>query len=156
MKSPKTTSIIEVENNIRVEFVSGLAQPLLAQSILDSINATSAGEHSNITSLNIVLGNDEFLQQLNKDFRGYDEPTDVLAFDLCEESSETVEGDIYISLDRALAQATERGEKASRETIRLAVHGFLHLCGWDHDDEDSLKSMVECGEKYIVDLQEGS
>ncbi len=138
---------------INIDFVSSEEDPLLAQSIIESLNATSAGELCKIANLNIVLGDDDLLKQLNKDFRGYDEPTDVLAFDLCDDASELVEGDIYISLERALAQATERGEAASRETIRLAIHGFLHLSGWDHDDEESLKSMVDCGEQYIVDLQ---
>ncbi len=138
---------------LHIEFVTGISQPLLANSIQKSLNATSLGEKCKVSNLNIVLGDDDLLKQLNKDFRGYDEPTDVLAFDLSDDPS-AVEGDIYISLDRAEFQAAQFGEKTSKETVRLAVHGFLHLCGWDHDDEVSLKNMVECGEKYIVDLQE--
>ncbi len=141
---------------LQIEFMTGPSQPFLAKSIEKSLSAASNNEGRKIAGLNVVLGNDEYLKQLNNDFRGYDEPTDVLAFDLGDETSESVEGEIYISLDRAAVQAGERGESASREAVRLAVHGFLHLCGWDHDDEASLKNMVERGEEYIVDLQEGS
>ena len=128
-------------------------QPLLAQSIIDSLVAVQTGEHRAAKSLSVVLGDDELLKELNHEYRGYDEPTDVLAFDLSDDPAGEVEGDIYISMERAAFQATQCGDKPIKETVRLAVHGYLHLCGWDHDDDDSLRNMVECGEKYIVVIE---
>jgi len=107
------------------------------------------GENKVLNSLSIILSDDKLLQQLNSDSLGIDEPTDVLAYDLSEESSDKIEGEIYISLDRVDIQATEHSVEPETELLRLIVHGILHLCGMDHDNDVSLKEMIDHGEKYI-------
>lgn len=86
---------------------------------------------------NIILVDNEYIHELNKNYRNIDRPTDVITFAL--EDNGTIEfdghrmlGDIYISLDKAHAQAIEYGHSFKREVCFLAVHGFYHLLGYDH------------------------
>ncbi len=98
--------------------------------------------------INIVLADNRELQRLNRQYRGKDAPTDVLSFPMLEEggpaaaSDETIMlGDVYISLDKAGEQAEEAGHSLHRETLILAIHGLLHLIGYDHQSEDDYEAM---------------
>lgn len=101
----------------------------------------------------IILAEDSYLQELNRRFRGLDAPTDVLAFNMLEpagskeaeaagESTAAV-GDIYISLDRARDQAAQAGRPFEREVLILAIHGLLHLFGYDHDSAAAAETMEQ-------------
>ncbi|QUS60670.1 rRNA maturation RNase YbeY [Synechocystis sp. PCC 7339] len=102
--------------------------------------------------LTLLFTGDRRIQQLNRQFRHQDKPTDVLAFAALEvdfpltESEEMEEplylGDIVISLERADHQARERGHSTKLEVVWLTAHGLLHLLGWDHPDEASLTTML--------------
>ncbi len=86
--------------------------------------------------LTIVLTDDEEIRTLNRDFRGLDAPTDVLAFPANETDPQTGErylGDIVISWERAQQQAAEHGHSPEAEVQLLVVHGVLHLLGFDHE-----------------------
>lgn len=91
---------------------------------------------------NIIFVSEEEIRRINREFRKTDAVTDVISFALCddEELPPTEElGDIFICLDKALAQAREYGHSSSREVAFLAVHGYLHLCGFNHmtkEDEE--------------------
>jgi probable rRNA maturation factor len=93
--------------------------------------------------VSVALVDDAAIRVLNRDYRGIDQPTDVLSFaqqegeELIDSSSVLVLGDIVISLERAEAQAAEYGHSLNRELAFLLVHGLLHLAGYDHDDEFS-------------------
>jgi len=90
----------------------------------------------------LTLTGDEHLREYNRRYRGLDEPTDVLAFAAQETpkdqrfqappGTEHWLGDIVISLPRARRQAREAGHPFNDEVRLLAVHGFLHLLGYDH------------------------
>jgi probable rRNA maturation factor len=90
----------------------------------------------------ITLTGDENLREYNSRYRGLDEPTDVLAFAAREQptdqrfqappGTEDWLGDIVISVPRARQQAEEAGHPVNDEVRLLAVHGFLHLLGYDH------------------------
>ncbi len=96
----------------------------------------------------VILADDSYLQSLNERYRGICAPTDVLSFSMlegeepgfCEEEGFPV-GDIYISMDRAAAQAVEAGHSVQREVAVLTVHGMLHLLGFDHAGEDDARRM---------------
>lgn len=91
----------------------------------------------------LLSGNDE-IQALNRDYRGYDKPTDVLSFEAHERDPETgvlYLGDIIISLERAFAQAETGGHLLVAETQLLVVHGVLHLLGHDHADAEEKAEM---------------
>lgn len=96
---------------------------------------------------NIIFVNNEEIHQINKEWRGVDRETDVISFALEDEdtvlSSERVLGDIYISIDKAREQAKEYGHSLKREICFLSVHGFLHLLGYDHMNEEDEKVMFD-------------
>lgn len=93
---------------------------------------------------NIIIVDNEEIHKLNRECRGIDRPTDVITFAL-EDNNDfpdldvRILGDIYISLDKAKGQALEYGHSFLRELSFLAIHGFLHLLGYDHmkkEDEE--------------------
>ena len=94
--------------------------------------------------LAIVITDDEQLQELNRDFRDVDSPTDVLSFPASEVDPETGRlylGDILISIERAGEQATAGGHPLEAELQLLIVHGILHLLGHDHGEPDEKDRM---------------
>ncbi|MCD8511980.1 MAG: rRNA maturation RNase YbeY [Bacillus sp. (in: Bacteria)] len=107
--------------------------------------------------VSITFVGDEHIQQLNRDYRGKDQPTDVLSFALDEGDEATVIkgdfpqllGDIIISVPRAVEQAKEYGHDINRELCFLAVHGFLHLIGYDHNTEEEEKAMFSKQEEIL-------
>lgn len=101
-------------------------------------------------SVNFV--DDKEIQELNRNYRQKDEPTDVISFAIQEkvdgelhiygeEDIPTILGDIVISIDRAKEQAEEYGHTLEREISFLTIHGFLHLLGYDHLTEEEEKEM---------------
>ena len=94
--------------------------------------------------LSIVLTDDAQIQALNRDYRGYDKPTDVLSFEAHERDPETGTlylGDIIISMERAAAQAEQGGHLLLAEIQLLVVHGVLHLLGHDHAEAEEKAKM---------------
>ncbi len=98
--------------------------------------------------LSLTFVDNETIHEINQEYRGVDRPTDVISFAL-EEGEELeivgadlprVLGDIIISVPKAREQAEEYGHSFMRELGFLAVHGFLHLLGYDHetDEEEAL------------------
>lgn len=94
-------------------------------------------------SINIIMVEPQTIQDMNKRFRNIDRVTDVLSFPMLDNIDELQNeidielgdvniGDIYICRKRAQEQAQEYGHSFSRELCFLAVHGFLHLLGYDH------------------------
>lgn len=100
---------------------------------------------------NIIFVDDNYIHELNKNYRGVDRPTDVISFALEDgEKIDTGEfrmlGDIYISIDRTKAQAIDYGHSFLRELAFLSVHGLLHLLGYDHmkkEDEEVMFGLQE-------------
>ncbi|MWC27493.1 rRNA maturation RNase YbeY [Paenibacillus sp. MMS18-CY102] len=121
-----------------------------------------AGEQEGLTEgdVSLTFVDDEEIHRLNRDFRHVDRPTDVLSFAMQEDGEDEPEivfevesedeqdpfsgmfGDIIISTERALAQSEEYGHSLEREIGFLFVHGFLHLIGYDHQDEEGEAEMT--------------
>ncbi|NLG84855.1 MAG: rRNA maturation RNase YbeY [Firmicutes bacterium] len=106
----------------------------------------------------ITLADDPYLHELNREYRGIDAPTDVLSFGLREETPEEpaylepgpeVLGDVVISAERAVAQAAEYDHSLARELAYLAVHGLLHLLGYDHDRPEEAEEMRRLEEDIL-------
>ncbi|SHN11282.1 rRNA maturation RNase YbeY [Gracilibacillus kekensis] len=98
--------------------------------------------------ISITFVNNDVIKELNQQYRNIDRPTDVLSFAL-EEGVETIVGadipimlgDIIISVNKAEEQANEYNHSFSRELGFLALHGFLHLLGYDHMESEEEKKM---------------
>ncbi len=80
-------------------------------------------------SISVVLVGDQYLLELNKKFLNHRYKTDVISFELS--GTKTIEGEVYISVDRASVQARRYKVSAEREIVRLLIHGVLHLTGWE-------------------------
>ncbi|TGK51990.1 rRNA maturation RNase YbeY [Leptospira kanakyensis] len=94
--------------------------------------------------LSILLVNDELMQEINLERRGYDKTTDVLSFPLYSDSPPIpfqILGEVVISMDTCRRQAKEIGHSIIDEFYRLLVHGILHLFGYDHEtnEEDAIQ-----------------
>jgi rRNA maturation RNase YbeY len=87
--------------------------------------------------LSLLLTDDAEIQELNKTYRDLDKATDVLSFpqdeDAVNESGDTLLGDVVISVGTAARQAEEHHLSFNEELILLAIHGILHLLGYDHE-----------------------
>ena len=121
--------------------------------------------------VNVLFTDNTSIQEINKNNRDIDAPTDVLSFPIGEypvpgnfdtleeeqpevfhpETGELMLGDIVISVERVVSQAEEFGHTFLREVIFLEVHGLLHLLGYDHiDDEERL--IMEEKQRQIMDM----
>ena len=102
--------------------------------------------------VSLVFADSEMVQQLNRDYRGVDRPTDVLAFYMLPQKEAGSFfalpldgvlrlGEVIISYPQAVEQATEQGHSVERELALLIVHGILHLLGYDHEQPEEEKRM---------------
>ena len=94
--------------------------------------------------VHVIIGRDTLLRRLNRDFRGRDRATDVLSFRY-EGAPGRAPGDpdaeIYVSLERAAAQARERRHGLGSEFVLLVLHGLLHVQGHDHHERGEARRM---------------
>lgn len=111
------------------------------------------------TSLAILVTGDDEVREMNRQFLGIDEPTDVLSFpDEADDfvqgiSEEVLLGDIAIALPTATRQADEAGHSLDAEVAHLLVHGILHLCGYDHEQGGEEEARMRSREEhYLGDL----
>lgn len=104
---------------------------------------------------NIIIVDKAKIKEINEAYRGIDRVTDVISFaledDLVMTSPEGIRvlGDIYICIERARQQASEYGHSFKRELSFLAVHGLLHLLGYDHMNEEDEKIMFSKQEEVL-------
>lgn len=115
----------------------------------------------------VTLTDNDGIREMNMEHRGIDKPTDVLSFPLIEyvngepaiepgdidpESGRVFLGDIVISVDKAMEQAQSYGHSPEREFAFLAVHGILHLLGYDHETEEDEKIMFSIQESILEEM----
>jgi len=116
--------------------------------------------------INILVTTDDGIRQINCAARSIDSPTDVLSFPMFEleagnpptcwdayidpETQLCPLGDMAISLERAIAQASQFGHSVTREIGYLTIHSILHLLGYDHLDEDEQKRVMRKREEEIA------
>jgi probable rRNA maturation factor len=102
--------------------------------------------------VSLVFTDSETVRQLNRDYRGVDEPTDVLAFSMLPQKGTdssfalppdglTRLGEVIISYPQAAEQAEEQGHSPERELALLVIHGILHLLGYDHEEPEEESKM---------------
>ena len=96
--------------------------------------------------VSLLVTNNEIIQNINRDYRGKDMPTDVISFAYNETDNfgpVEVIGDIVISQDRVIEQAKEYNHSEEREFYYVLCHGLLHILGYDHIEEEDKKIMRE-------------
>lgn len=123
--------------------------------------------------VNVILTDNEAIREINREQRDIDAPTDVLSFPMVDfeeesnfdhvedyvedyfnpETGELMLGDIVISVEKVIEQAENYGHSQERELAFLIAHSMLHLCGYDHMDDEE-REVMEAKQREILD-QEG-
>lgn len=157
-----------MENETEREFLFSVEDTarLVCQAVLEGEGCPYEAQVS------IVLTDGRGIREMNREYRGIDRETDVLSFpnvdfeeegvfDIGEDSEadyfdpetgELVLGDIMISVDRVYGQAQEYGHSVRREFAFLVAHSMLHLCGYDHMEEEERARMERRQEEILTGL----
>ena len=148
-------NFLDIEENIKyLELVEKVIKQAFYTEGVDKINLY----------INVILTNPENIRKANKEYRNIDKETDVLSFQMFEKKEieymlkngnerEDVLGDIIISIQRVEEQAKEYGHSFEREFAYMLIHGFYHLMGYDHIEENDKKQMREKEEEVLEKLQ---
>ena len=129
----------------------------LIEKVVEECFKTEKMEDSKLY-ISVTLTNPENIRKLNKEYRDVDKETDVLSFPMFEKNEiedikeieyEEVLGDIVISIERVKEQAEEYGHSFERELAYMMVHGFYHLMGEDHIEEED-KIIMRQKEEFVL------
>lgn len=101
-----------------------------------------------IKSVDVIFCTDEYLLSINKEFLNHDYYTDTLSF-ILSNSGNPIVGDIYISIDRIIANAKSLNFSYQNELYRVIIHSCLHLCGYLDNPKYAAVKMEILQEKYL-------
>ncbi|OCA91148.1 rRNA maturation RNase YbeY [Bacillus sp. FJAT-27225] len=114
------------------------------------------------SEVSVTFVDNERIHAINLEYRQKDAPTDVISFPMEEQGEGEIEisgadmprilGDIIISIERAKEQAEEYGHTYARELGFLAVHGFLHLLGYDHESKEEETEMFSLQKEILEEF----
>lgn len=125
--------MVEVVNRQRRLKLDAEAWSTFATKALKAIGKSDS-------SATIAFVSDNKIRELNRQFRGVDNATDVLSFPAGEKLNL---GDVAVSVDTAAVQAKENGLSFDQEIAQLILHGLLHLCGYDHETDNGEMNRLE-------------
>ena len=134
--------LFEIINNFNKSY------NFISSEIKNIILSIKNGENKNIQSINLIISNDEHLNELKKQYFNQDYYTDVIAFNL-EDEGNSIDGEIYISMDRIIYNANKYNCNLNDELKRIIVHGTLHLIGYDDTTKKEKESMTHLEELYM-------
>lgn len=150
-------------NRICISVTEKINEPKWISDVEAFVESILINQKKDGWELSILFCDDRFIQQLNKDFREIDSPTDILSFEdgteyEDEEGTWYSAGDIAISLETFAKNAEEFGVSLDNELKRLLIHGILHLSGMDHGEAHIAKDRTFEGgteeDKKMLELQE--
>lgn len=101
----------------------------------------------------LIFTTEEEIQRINKEYRNKDSVTDVISFANIDDEANMDDkslGEIFICVAKAFEQAKEYNHSNEREFLFLAVHGYLHLCGFDHMNEEDEKLMFRKQDEILA------
>lgn len=137
---------------LKVNVINGTQRRLLLAPMRLAVEVALRKNGLESGVVNVRIGSNEELQALNREFRAIDSPTDVLTFPAPQFPPGQI-GDVIVSIDFARTGAETRDVRLADELAMLAVHGALHLAGYEDADEQDRAKMVaemnavmrECG-----------
>lgn len=139
------------------ELVGGLPIEELCTFVMEKMNLPEC------TDVTVTFVSNERIHELTRDYRGIDRPTDVLSFEcdnvpfedeVLDDVEEFELGDTIIATDVALAQTEEYGTTLEEEVAILTIHSLLHLCGYDHIEDDDYEVMHALEEQLMREWNE--
>lgn len=157
---------------INVEYEAEKRLPLPCEEIIERV-VLAALDYEKCpyeAEVNVLLTDNPEIQRINREFRGIDRETDVLSFPMGDfetpsdferleeqsedyfnpETGELLLGDIVISVDKVEEQAEKYGHSTERELAFLVAHSMLHLCGYDHMEEEERLVMERKQEEILA------
>jgi len=139
---------------IVVEPAVAAAAPEARDVVARAIRAADATVGPVAGSLGVLITDDEAIRVLNRTWRGIDRPTNVLSFPAAETPSLAAKhlGDVAISYETTLREAQAQTRSSAHHLAHLAVHGFLHLLGYDHQSNAAAEEMEELERKVLARL----
>ena len=124
-----------------------LAPKFTKESIASLLKTIVRVEQRKADIINVVLVDDDYLLEVNRKYLNHNYKTDVIAFDLNDGG--TIDGEIYVSVDRAKVQAKRYRVNLYQEVLRLIIHGTLHLAGWEDTTRAEKLKMRKRENEYI-------
>lgn len=121
------------------------------QTIRQWLKRQAEEEGYSVGDLNYMFCSDEHVLQVNRDYLQHDYYTDIITFDMSEEE-DMIEGDIFISVERVLDNASRLAVPADQEMRRVLAHGLLHLCGYGDKTEEEAALMRQKEDEWISRL----
>jgi probable rRNA maturation factor len=121
--------------------------------VIAAVRRVAEGERRKKAAVSVVFVGNRTSARMNRRFLGHEGATDVITFPL--EEGRTVEGEIYVNLDRARTQARDYGVRFADEVCRLVVHGTLHLLGYDDRTAPLSRRMKRREDRYVGVLASG-
>lgn len=112
------------------------------------IKAAIASEAFHLGNLNFIFCSDDYLLRINQSYLSHDTYTDIITFDNSE-TADTIEGDIFISIDRVRENAAERTVEFDDELDRVLIHGVLHLIGYSDKTSAEARQMRKKEDAYL-------
>ncbi len=141
---------------------AGVYQDVSDRKLVDVIAATLRLHHVFKASISVALVDDPQIAELNAAHLAHDGPTDVLTFDLLDEKNRSggshnnrIEGEIVVSVDTAAREAESRGHDITTELALYAVHGTLHLLGFDDQESEDAARMHALEDDILASLGVG-
>ena len=132
----------------RIEIVNNYQHISIHKAAVENIilNFLSA-EKLPAREITIIFADDNFLRTLHRDYLNDNTFTDIITFNLSDDAR--VEGEIYISVERAKTHSAEFGVTLSEEIARLVIHGLLHLKGYDDQEKRAQQLMRQKEDFYL-------
>ena len=137
---------------IRVSIANPYEYELDFQGLKSTARTVLEGENVRDAKVTLAFVDDAHIHRLNKQFLDHDEPTDVLTFPYSEPGSKKLEGEVVIGFGVAQANAADRGHPAALELTLYAIHGCLHLCGYDDTTDAAAREMRAKERQYLTAL----
>ena len=122
-----------------------------SESVVAWIQETISAEQKELVSLNFIFCSDTYLHKMNVEYLDHDTLTDVITFPYSDD--DTIEGDIYISIDRIKENAQIFNVPFLQELKRVIIHGVLHLCGYGDKSKIEQKKMREKENFYLEKIK---
>jgi probable rRNA maturation factor len=141
---------------VDVSVAGGVTSPVAPERVEAAVRHVLAAAGVEEAEISVALLHDGAIAALNQDYLGHEGPTDVISFALHEEGEAPL-GDVYVGVEQAVRQAPGFAASPAEEVLRLAIHGTLHVLGWDHPvgDERVDCEMFQRQEALLREVLEG-
>jgi probable rRNA maturation factor len=134
---------------IRVSVANPYEYSLDFTALKDAARIVLEGERVKEAKVTLAFVSNDHIHRLNKQFLDHDEPTDVLTFPYTDAGAKKLEGEVVIGYETGVENAADRGHDVGLELILYAVHGCLHLCGYDDTSSRSSAEMRAKEREYL-------